>query len=94
MTATNDYIAVRVDAENNAETWWEAVREAYPDFARSLERNGAAVIRGNLWHALAALPGFEDGPAYAPTALIDCGSDGDQWCDVVSARHAVFESLS
>jgi hypothetical protein len=94
MTATSNYIAVRVDAENNAEQWWDAVREAYPDFATSLSRNGAAVIRQELWHQLAALPGFSDGPAYAKDALIDCGYEGDQWGDVVSSRHSVFDSLS
>ena len=92
MTAT--YIAVRVDDENNAETWWTALREQFPDFARSLARNGAAVIDAPLWDELAALPGFEDGPEHAPTALIDCGSEGEQFADVVAGVHQYVEALS
>ncbi len=88
------YTAVRVEAENSAEEWWSALREAYPAFATSLSRNGAAVIDRDLWDALAAIPGFQGGPAYAPVALIDCGGEGDQWADVVAGRHAVFDSLS
>jgi hypothetical protein len=34
------------------------------------------------------------GPAHAPAALIDCGSEGDRWADVVGGRHSVFENLS
>lgn len=94
MTTTAAYTAVRVEAENNAELWWEAVREAHPAFAASLGRNGVAVIDSRLWGPLAALPGFEGGPAHAPAALIDCGGEGDQWADAVAGRHATFDTLS
>lgn len=87
------YIAVRVDSENNAEEWWDALRERYPRFAAALERDDAAVIAADLWPALAAAPGFATGPAHAETALIDCGSDGELWADVVGGRHQVFDSL-
>jgi hypothetical protein len=91
MTAT--FIAIRVDDENNAESFWDALRSAYPELAASLSRNSAAVIESSLWDKLAEMPGFEDGPAHAPCALIDCGGEGDQWSDVVGARHAVFTRL-
>ncbi len=87
------YIAVRVDGEYQADEWWGALRERYPAFARSLERNGAAVIVPALWDVLAALPGFAGGPEYARTALIDCGSEGPMLADVVAGRHQVFDVL-
>lgn len=92
--AAKSYIAVRVDGENNAARWWDALDATYPDFARSLRRNDVAVIDSSLWHELAALPGFEDGPDYARCALIDCGGEGDQWADAVAGRHSVFDALS
>lgn len=88
------YKAVRVEEEYNAEAWWEALRERYPSLARSLERNGCAVIGAGAWDALAGLPGFGGGPEYAPNALIDCGSDGQLWADVVASPHQVFKELS
>jgi hypothetical protein len=90
---TTTYTAVRVEDEYNAEEWWDALREQFPEFARSLERNNAAVIASPLWDLLAGLPGFSGGPEYAPTALIDCGNEGDQWADVVGGKHRVFEVL-
>lgn len=94
MTMNENYIAVRVDDENTAEAWWDAARQQYPDFTRSLERNGTAIIHASLWNSLAALPGFSDGPDYAPTALIDCGGEGEQWVGVAAGRHGVFDALS
>jgi hypothetical protein len=93
-TAKTVYIAVRVDEENNAEEWWDALAECYPNFTRSLQRNEAAVIAASLWNDLASLPGFDDGPDYASTALIDCGSESAQWDDVVAGRYQVFDTLS
>lgn len=88
------YIAVRVDEENAACEWWDALREKYPAFARALSRDGVAVITANLWDQFAALDGFESGPNYARLPVIDCGTEGDQWADVVAQRHQVFEVLS
>lgn len=85
------FMGAKVDAENNAETWWNAVREAYPSIAKALTDHGHAVIAVDIWDKLAALPGFEDGPEYAPTALIDCSNTGDQWADIVGTTHRVFE---
>lgn len=92
MTAS--YTAVRVDSEYAADEWWTALRERYPDFARSLERNGAVVIASPLWGSLAALPGFEGGPAFARAALIDCGGEGERWAEVTGGTHEVFDALS
>ncbi len=89
-----NYIAVRVDDEYHADEFWAALRDRHPGFAASLARNGAAVIAAGLWDELASLPGFGGGPVYAPTALIDCGGEGDGWADVVGGRHSVYESLA
>lgn len=93
MTTTTKYTAIKVESEYNAEQWWEAVRDAAPTIAKSLERNGHAVVTESVYDALAALPGFAGGPEYAPTALIHCGSEEDQWGDVVSTKHGVFEEV-
>jgi hypothetical protein len=92
MTTTN-YIAVKADDENNADQWWDVVHATYPAFGRAMMADNGAVIAAHLWDTLAALPGFEDGPEHAPCALIDCGSEGEQWADVVAGRHQVFEEL-
>jgi hypothetical protein len=83
--------AIRVDDENNAERWWDALREARPDIATSLERNGCAVVSDSVLHSLESLPGWSDGPEYAKTPLIDYGDAGDGYGDVVAGRHQVFE---
>jgi len=87
------YIAVQIDEENGNDAWWTALEERFPGFARSLRRNRVAVISAHLWDQLASIPGFEDGPDSAPTPLLDCGGEGDQWADVCAQRHAVFEEL-
>lgn len=93
MSATTSYLAIRVDDENNADAWWCALDEHYPRFANSLRRNGQAVIAEALWKNLTVLPGYEDGPAFAPTALLCAGSGSDLWCDVNAGTYAVFETL-
>lgn len=93
MTTTT-YHAVRVDEENNAELWWAELDAAYPEIAKSLRRNGCAVFHsgpGQVWDKLAALPGFSDGPEHARDALIDCGSEGEQWASVTAQRHQQFD---
>lgn len=88
---TTEFFAVIVDLENNAEEWWTALRAAYPQLAAALEKNDCAVITQPVWDAVAALPGFFDGSAYARTALIDCGNTGEPWTDIVGGAHQVFE---
>lgn len=84
-----EYIAVRVDGENNATDWWEAVTDTYPEIAASLRQNDAAVVTREVWDKLAALPEFASGPEHAKTALLDLGSLGG-WSDVVAGRHETF----
>ena len=90
----NEFIAIRVDEENSAEAWWAALETAYPRFCDSLRSNFVAVISADLWNDLSELDGFNDGPEFARTALLDLGSDGDQFADVVARRHSVFDELS
>ena len=94
MTKNNRYTAVQVEEENNTETWWQSLRETYPNFARSLDANGMALIYASLWNDLAALPGFRDVHDGPIAALVNCGGDGDQWVAVVSGRHEKFDALS
>lgn len=91
MDATT-YTAIVIDEENGSEAWWDAVRETYPALADSLTRDRAAVIAAPLWDALAALPGFEDGPEFAPNPILDCGGEGEQWAHVTGGAHATFET--
>lgn len=90
----NSHIAIRVEAEYNAPEFWAALRQEYPALAQSLTKDGVAVIRSELWDTIASLPGFDGGPEYAPAAIIDCGSEGERWADVVACRHHVFEVLA
>lgn len=69
---------VRVDEENNAETWWTAARASTdaPEAIRPILSTGAsrvvvpyaedATVRA--W--CEALPGWNDGPAHAPHPLV------------------------
>jgi len=95
MNANTKYIAIRVDMECPAEGWWDSLREAAPRLADSLTRNEGAVIAAPLWGELVALPGWEEEsePEQGLQPLIDCGSEGDQWSDVVGSRHEVFDEL-
>jgi hypothetical protein len=89
-----EWTAVGIDEENGCEEWWEALDAAYPAFAASLRKNRVAVIRSELWGPLASLPGFEDGPEFAPTPILDFGGEGEQWAETTGRRHNVFEELS
>jgi hypothetical protein len=71
---------ISIDWENNAETWWDAAREAAstaPDVIRPLlgGRNvsDVSVSASDLPTVLAwcsSLPGWEDGPAHARRPLV------------------------
>jgi hypothetical protein len=79
-------VTYRADDENNAETFWEALRAGpYPkkvqddpellNALNELIRRGEVTMHdGRLIEAFDAfvtsLPGWEDGPEYAKTALI------------------------
>jgi hypothetical protein len=78
-------ITVKVDSENNAEAWWDAMRESLPALERNdpevagllsvLERHGEVEISDpatieRFDSFVHSLPGFSDGPEYAREALI------------------------
>lgn len=90
---TERYKAIRIDDENNAEAFWEAIDDQYPTISASLRRNGHAIVSYKVYQALASLPGFSDGPEHARDALIDCGDCGQQFLDIVQSRYEVFESI-
>ena len=63
-------VSVRIDEENNAEEWWDALRDLDRG-SRALEKaiDSGRVTRAQL-ATLKALPGWADGPEFARTALI------------------------
>jgi hypothetical protein len=78
-------VTVRADGENNAETWWDAMRAALPalretdpeiaDLLLALERRGEVeIVDGaaveRFDRFVRTLPGWSDGPGYARDALI------------------------
>jgi hypothetical protein len=88
-----EWTAIQIDEENGSQGWWDALDATYPALSESLRKNRVAVIKADLWGRLAALPGFDDGPEFAPNPILDCGGDGDQWADVVGRKHNVFETV-
>ena len=89
-----NYIAVQVDDENNAELFWEALDERFPEMAKALREDGSAILPIPEFHKLIALPSWDDGPNYASTALLYGKSDTDVWANVVTGPHRVFEVLA
>jgi len=85
MTA---YHAIRVDAENNADSFWAGLRERLPHVAKSLERNDCAIVGEEIYGQLADLGAFDGDPS----PLVDCGADGDMFADVAASRHEVIEA--
>jgi sulfur relay (sulfurtransferase) DsrC/TusE family protein len=64
-------VTVRADYENNAELFWDTVREKHPAIAKKLKADTDVVLTEEEWEIVQAVEGFEDGPSYAPTALIE-----------------------
>ena len=62
---------VQVDAENNAEFWWSELDKVNPALATAI-RNTDVPIRISQFSLdlMASLPGWGNGPAYAPTPVI------------------------
>lgn len=68
-----------IDYENNAERWWDAVREAadvpadlHPLIHGTTDRVEVPADRiGALRQWCASLPGWADGPAHARHALVE-----------------------
>jgi hypothetical protein len=65
----SDCITVRVDDENNAEAWWDALSETMPGLASALRVCGEVTVDVATWGRLTALPGWDGGPEYAPHPL-------------------------
>lgn len=80
------YHAIRVDMENNAEDFWDDLREHLPHVAKALEQDDCAIVDYSLYMCLDSLGAFNG----EPSPLIDCGSEGDQWDDVTAQRHQVL----
>lgn len=70
MTKTPVIFTLYVDDENNAETFWGELEAAFPGIANNLREFGDTDVLSSEWEAIKQLPGFTDGPAHAPTALI------------------------
>lgn len=88
---TAQYNAIRVDDECNADDFWWNLRERYPELAASLSNNGAALVSDWLLESLTNMGAFkeyDDGPL---TPLIDCGTEGPMFADVVAGKHSVFD---
>lgn len=88
-----DYIAIKIDEENGSKAWWDALDKRCPSLADSLRRNRAAVVTHAVLIELATLPGFDDGPEYAPNPILDCGDEGEMVSAFNGGRYAVFETL-
>ena len=63
-------VLVRADEDNNAEEFWGELDAAFHDVAEQLRESGVARVTAADWEAIRKLPGFSDGPDYAPDALI------------------------
>jgi hypothetical protein len=63
-------VIVKPDEEFNAETFWAALDNQFPNVARELRENGIVEISSELWGQLRGLEGFAGGPAHAPHALL------------------------
>jgi hypothetical protein len=79
MTAT-----LLVDPENTADEWWDALRRVVDTLERLVDPAGPELVEVDaaLAPALKALfeqlPGWADGPAYAPTPVRLRGLGVDQ----------------
>lgn len=84
---TTKYTAVRVDQECNGDKFWTDLRDSMPHVAKSLERNGCAIVSSAVMHELHTFGAFEGDPS----PLIDYGSEGPGYADVVGGKHEVIE---
>lgn len=89
-TASTANMTLRIDHENNAETWWDAARAlAAADDSRGAEvfrrldrANGSDISvlaeeAAEFGEWASRLPGFDHGPAYAPHPYLVLQDDGD-----------------
>jgi hypothetical protein len=64
-------VIVRADYENNAELFWDTIREKHPAIAEKLQADTDIVLTNEEWETVQSVEGFEGGPSYAPTALVE-----------------------
>jgi len=67
---SKEQFTIVADEENNAETFWVAFDEAYPEIATQFRHGGSVTVDEETWKAIQKLEGFGDGPEYAPNAVI------------------------
>ena len=68
LYAFRDTVTVEADDENNSAIFWFHLNHNFPSIAEAL-RDGPTSITMGTWEQIKKLNGFDDGPAYAPTAL-------------------------
>ena len=66
----SDTVTIEVDYENNAKVFLPVFKKQFPEIDSQLDRGKAQVDRAT-WNEIQKIKGFRDGPAYAPTALIE-----------------------
>jgi hypothetical protein len=82
----SEYHAIRVDMENNANDFWYDLRSAMPHVAGALERRGCVMVSPSVLKRLDSLGAFNG----EPSPLIDYGTAGDGYTDVVAGCHGVL----
>jgi len=93
MAEMIEYLAVRPDMECPAEVWWAWLDVAAPQLAACLRKNNGAVVSADVLRELEAGPDYDDGPDFAPVALLVYGADEPGYQEVVAGKHGVFEEL-
>ena len=67
---SNDQITVAIDWENNAKTWWDALREQLPKLHELFFMVDKLTITRKQFRQLTELPGWADGSAYAQHPIV------------------------
>ncbi len=60
---------VDADDEFNADGFWFAFRQAFPNTAANVA-SGRTLLSTQLWEKIQSLPGFSDGPPHARNAIV------------------------
>ena len=79
MAFARRYVRLQPDDENNADTWWSEMDVVAPEIARDLRDNDFAVVTEEVYARLAELPGWSNGPEYAPEACSVEKDPGPGW---------------
>ncbi len=84
----DEYHAIRVDPECNGDQFWADLRDVLPHVAKALEESGCALVSIAVLRRLDSLGAFNG----EPSPLIDYGTSGSGFADVVAGRHQVLTS--